>query len=60
MSHWWKPSDDPVRNWVKAGALFQAEKERLERAGRDGAVMELARDDCAAEINRLRLRIGSD
>ena len=27
---WWKPSDDPVRNLVKAGALIAAEIDRLE------------------------------
>jgi hypothetical protein len=29
---YWKPSDDPVRNLVKAGALIAAEIDRLERA----------------------------
>lgn len=28
---WWKPSEDPVRNLVKAGALIVAEIERLQR-----------------------------
>lgn len=28
---WWKPSDDPIRNLVKAGALIVAEIERLQR-----------------------------
>ena len=28
---WWKPSDDPVRNLVKAGALIAAEIDRLHR-----------------------------
>lgn len=28
---WWKPSDDPVRDLVKAGALYLAEKERFDR-----------------------------
>ena len=28
----WKPSDDPVRNLVKAGALIAAEIDRLQRA----------------------------
>lgn len=28
---WWKPSPDPVRNLVKAGALIAAEIERLQR-----------------------------
>ncbi len=27
----WKPSDDPVRNLIKAGALIAAEIDRLER-----------------------------
>lgn len=29
---WYKPSDDPVRNLVKAGALIAAEIDRLERS----------------------------
>lgn len=29
--HWWKPSTDPVRNLVKAGALIAAEIDRLTR-----------------------------
>lgn len=28
---WWKPSDDPVKNLVKAGALIAAEIDRLNR-----------------------------
>ena len=28
---WWKPSDDPIRNLVKAGALIAAEIDRLQR-----------------------------
>ena len=28
----WKPSDDPIRNLVKAGALCAAEIDRLQRA----------------------------
>lgn len=31
---WWKPSKDPVRNLVKAGALIAAEIDRLARAAR--------------------------
>lgn len=27
---WWKPSEDPVRNLVKAGALLAAEIDRLQ------------------------------
>lgn len=30
---WWKPSEDPVRNLVKAGALIAAEIDRLQRLG---------------------------
>ena len=30
---WWKPSEDPVRNLVKAGALIAAEIDRLQRQG---------------------------
>jgi hypothetical protein len=29
---YWKPSDDPIRNLVKAGALIAAEIDRLQRA----------------------------
>jgi hypothetical protein len=29
--HWWKPTADPVRNLVKAGALIAAEIDRLQR-----------------------------
>lgn len=29
---WWKPSDDPTRNLVKAGALIAAEIDRLQAA----------------------------
>jgi hypothetical protein len=32
---WWKPSADPIRNLVKAGALIAAEIERLQRAGKE-------------------------
>ena len=28
---WWKPSRDPIRNLVKAGALIAAEIDRLQR-----------------------------
>lgn len=28
---WWKPSNDPIRNLVKAGALIAAEIDRLQR-----------------------------
>lgn len=29
---WWKPSDEPIRNLAKAGALIAAEIDRLQRA----------------------------
>lgn len=29
---WWKPKDDPIRNFVRAGALIAAEIDRLRRA----------------------------
>lgn len=32
---WWKPSDDPIRNLEKAGALIAAEIDRLQRAKGD-------------------------
>lgn len=28
---WWKPSNDPIRNLVKAGALIAADIDRLQR-----------------------------
>jgi hypothetical protein len=28
---WWKPSEDPIRNLTKAGALIAAEIDRLQR-----------------------------
>lgn len=31
---WWKPSDDPIRDLVKAGALIAAEIDRLQRMNR--------------------------
>lgn len=31
-AEWWKPSDDPIRNLVKAGALIAAEIDRRQRA----------------------------
>ena len=30
-ANWWKPSDDPVRNLVRAGALIAAEIDRIQR-----------------------------
>jgi hypothetical protein len=34
--NWWKPSDDPVRNLVKAGALIAAEIDRIQRQSNAG------------------------
>lgn len=41
-SHWWKPSEDPIRNLVKAGALLAAEIDRLQRAkeNNDGSIQK--------------------
>lgn len=33
---WWKPSPDPIRNLVKAGALIAAEIDRLQRGHNGG------------------------
>lgn len=33
---WWKPSADPIRNLVKAGALIAAEIDRLQRKELEG------------------------
>ncbi len=40
---WWKPSADPIRNLVKAGALIAAEIDRLRRAdgGREVRVRKM-------------------
>jgi hypothetical protein len=35
-SEWWKPSDDPIRNLEKAGALIAAEIDRLKRMEKEG------------------------
>lgn len=35
-AEWWKPSPDPIRNLVKAGALIAAEIDRLQRATAKG------------------------
>ncbi len=53
---WWKPSLEPVRNLAKAGALFQAQIDFIERRGDLGitttTLVEL-RDQCAHEIDTL-------
>lgn len=33
-AEWWKPSPNPIRNLVKAGALIAAEIDRLQRLGK--------------------------
>lgn len=38
-AEWWKPSDDPVRNLVKAAALIGAEIDRLQRLNRHEAAI---------------------
>jgi hypothetical protein len=32
-AEWWKPSDDPIKNLIRAGALIAAEIDRLARCG---------------------------
>jgi|SRR5579863_7300548 len=47
---WWKPSDDPIRNLVKAGALLSAEIDRLQRkAEADQAALEVQNRRVALE-----------
>jgi hypothetical protein len=46
---WWKPSDDPIRNLVKAGALVAAEIDRLQRASGLAEVSSPARPQLALE-----------
>lgn len=56
---WWKPSDDPIKNLVKAGALYQAEAGRLRRYGDNDYVMAEERViDCANLIDLLALFFG--
>lgn len=53
-AEWWKPKDR-LKNLVRAGALFLAEAQRLERAG-ESAGAELATEnveEAADEIDRL-------
>ena len=40
--NWWKPSGDPIKNLVKAGALIAAEIDRLRRNHKD---KEASHDD---------------
>lgn len=48
-SEWWKPSEDPIRNLVKAGALIAAEIDRLQRkAEKESTVSKCM--DCGVEI----------
>jgi hypothetical protein len=47
---WWKPSDDPIRNLAKAGALIAAEIDRLQRkAEADQVVLEARNKRVALE-----------
>lgn len=47
---WWKPSDDPIRNLVKAGALIAAEIDRLQRTDTPAAAPSSAQP---AAVTRL-------
>jgi hypothetical protein len=41
---WWKPSDDPIRNLVKAGALIAAELDRVNRSANMALDFHLCRE----------------
>ena len=43
-SMWWKPSRNPVKNLIKAGALIAAEIDRLQRADSQQAETETPHD----------------
>lgn len=43
--NWWKPSDDPIRNLVKAGALIAAQIDRLQRMAGNAAARGAAEPD---------------
>lgn len=52
---WWKPSDDPLRNLVKAGALIAAEIDRLglgEEGQKRVTALMLSIEDAVAEARR--------
>jgi hypothetical protein len=55
---WWKPSNDPVRNLVKAGALIAAEIDRLQRtatvAASPNTKISLAEAITAADAELIR------
>jgi hypothetical protein len=55
---WWKPSSTPVRNLVKAGALYLAEADRMFRLGCNRReIWRTLRNDskrCGLEIDRLQ------
>lgn len=56
---WWKPSDDPMRNLVRGGALIAAEIDRLlrEEAGRDPNLYDITLDaDVPLDMIRLEAR----
>lgn len=44
---WWRPSTDPVRNLVKAGALIAAEIDRLQRVANTAGLTRRAPDDAS-------------
>lgn len=56
-SVWWKPSVSPVRNFEKAGALYQAELDRLKRVkSKDSSSiewLEIQIKQVAADIDKL-------
>lgn len=42
---WWKPSKDPIRNLVKAGALYRAQADYFRRHNRQDE-LEIVEDFC--------------
>lgn len=55
---WWKPSNNPERNLVRAGALFQAQIDRQKRLGVNLAVIPVLEKrilEIAARIDHLNL-----
>jgi hypothetical protein len=58
--NWWKPCADPVKTLIKAGALYLAEMERLDRLGVNSAHVLLWVKQVAAEIDFLQGGLATD
>lgn len=50
---WWKPSEDPIRNREKAGALYWAEAERMKRRGDTGHKFDAMIDAADSEADQI-------